>query len=241
MGKRSTATVQGTRNPARRSYVLIALAFLVLATILYTGCGLGPDKPVSANKPAAEDSSEAATRLSSPESVPVSMTIPNGTVLSVRLLETISSRTARSGQEFAAELASPLIVQGSMLFPKGSRARGRVVTARESGRLHEPGYLRLTLDGLQIPDGKWIDLHTTSISAQGRSHKKRDWTMIGGGAGLGAVVGGLAGGGRGVAIGAASGAGAGTAAAYATGKEEVTLAAERKLRFTTIEEVVMNR
>jgi hypothetical protein len=231
------------KMPARRltgPAALAGTALLILATALfYSSCGNELAESVSASP--ATESIEATGWHALPTPVPTSVLIPNGTVLSVRLLETVSSRTARPGQEFAAELAAPVVTHNKVMFPRSARVRGRVVSARESGGLRQPGYLRLTLDAVQLPDGKWVDLHTTSISAEGRSQKKRDWTPIGGGAKLRALVGGIADGGENVAIGAAPRAGAGTAGILATGRQDVTVAAERKLTFATVEEMVMNR
>jgi hypothetical protein len=55
--------------------------------------------------------------------------------------------------------------------------------------------------------------------------------MVGGGAGLGALIGGLAGGGKGAAIGAIAGAGAGTAGTAYTGNKDVVLPAESAVSF----------
>ena len=55
--------------------------------------------------------------------------------------------------------------------------------------------------------------------------------MAGGGAGLGALIGGLAGGGKGAAIGALAGGGAGTAGAAFTGNKDIVLPAESALSF----------
>ena len=142
---------------------------------------------VSADNSAPTGSPDAAGRRALPTPAPTSVLIPHGTVLSVRLLDTLSSRTAQPGQQFTAALAAPVIIHTKVIFPKYARVRGHVVSARESGRLHESGYLRLMLDAVQLPDGKWIDLHTTSVSVGGRSNMKRDWTVIGGGAGPGAI------------------------------------------------------
>jgi hypothetical protein len=60
---------------------------------------------------------------------------------------------------------------------------------------------------------------------------KRTAVLAGGGAGLGALIGGLAGGGKGAAIGALAGAGAGTGGAAFTGNKDIVLPAESVLSF----------
>jgi len=79
--------------------------------------------------------------------------------------------------------------------------------------------------------GKNYKIETSSIERQGTSHENRNAELIGGGAGLGALIGGLAGHGKGAVIGAAAGAGAGTAGAAATGKKDASVPAETALSF----------
>jgi hypothetical protein len=55
--------------------------------------------------------------------------------------------------------------------------------------------------------------------------------MVGGGAGLGAIIGGLAGGGKGALIGGLAGAGAGTAASAYTGNKDVVIPSESTVTF----------
>ena len=118
----------------------------------------------------------------------------------------------------------------TVIIPKGANATGRIVAAKSSGRLHDPGYLRLALDSVTV-NGKDVPVQTSSIFAKGASHKKRNLVMIGGGTAAGALIGGLAAGPKGALIGSAIGAGAGTGTAYGTGKKEVGFAAERRLTF----------
>ena len=228
----------GSRKQRRLLPAPAAWAALSVSLMLFlAGCSSGKD-PVSA---AASSESSQTAAPAKPDSIAAKpVTIPGGRTLVVRLLETISSKTASPGQHFDAELASPVVVNGKTILPKRTPLRGRVVSARSSGRLHNPGYLRLTLDSIQMPNGSWISIKTTSIWAQGKSHSKRNLALIGGGTGLGATIGAIAGGGAGAAIGALSGAGAGTAGAYATGKKDVTFPAEHRLSFATVREILIS-
>ncbi len=83
------------------------------------------------------------------------------------------------------------------------------------------------------------DVQTSSVNRYQKGKGKRTATFIGGGAGGGALIGGLAGGGKGALIGAALGGGAGTAGAAYTGEKEIVLPAESALSFTLTEPVTI--
>src|SRR5437763_17218175 len=76
------------------------------------------------------------------------VTVPAGTPIAVRLQANVSSATAAAGQQFDAVLEEPLVVGCKQVASAGTPVVGRVVGARQSGRLHNPGYLRLTLASL---------------------------------------------------------------------------------------------
>jgi hypothetical protein len=198
------------------------IAIILLCALVLTLAGCGTATPSN-----AEASSNGGAM---PFAVPQTVTIPAGTLIAVRLQSSVSSANAAPGQEFDAVLDEPLVVNGQTIAPRGAAAVGRVVSARSSGRLHNPGYLRLALASVEI-NGKSVPVESSSIFIQGKSHRDRNLTMIGGGAASGAIIGALAGGGKGALIGSAVGAGAGTTGAYATGKKDVGFGAERRLVF----------
>ena len=154
--------------------------------------------------------------------------IPAGTKLTIRTSSQISSATARSGQAFQGSLVHDVVVNGKTVAKAGTPVRGKVTSAKSSGRLHAPGQLTLRLTSLN-----GVPVSTTSHSFKGKGHTKSNATKIGGGAAAGALIGGIAGGGKGALIGTALGAGAGTGVATATGKEEAIVPAESALTFTT--------
>jgi hypothetical protein len=159
-------------------------------------------------------------------------TIPAGTHITVRTGQEITSGTAKVGDRFDATLTRDLVVGGKTLAKAGAPARGKVTAAKSSGRLHAPGQLSVRLSSVQV-NGKMVPVSTGSYHLEGKSHAKSNATKIGGGAAVGALIGGLAGGGKGAAIGAGAGGAAGTGVAAATGKEEAVIPAEKTLSFTT--------
>ena len=219
---------------------LIVLAVWAM-TALLAGCQSGnqptteqpaeqPSTKVAATKSGAAKHRAAATeaRVERVETV----TVPAGATLAVGLADTIDTARASSGEAFDGTLAEPLVVRGIEVAPVGSRVTGRVTNAVSSGRLNRPAELSLVLTSLTPESGRSVEISTSAWAEKGQSHKKRDIEMIGGGAGVGALIGAIAGKGKGAAIGSAVGAGAGTAAAAATGKKEIVLPPETALTFT---------
>jgi outer membrane murein-binding lipoprotein Lpp len=186
--------------------------------------------PFSSDADAAKEKKEEKKGFFGSSLVPTTVTIPAGTLLAVRLQNTVSSASSNPGDKFDAVLDEPLVIKGQTVAEKGAAISGRVVEAKSSGRLHDSGYIRITLTSLEV-NGKNVPVQTSSIFAKGANHNKRNAALIGGGAGAGALIGALAGGGKGALIGGAVGAGAGTGGAYATGKKDVSFTAERRLSF----------
>lgn len=165
--------------------------------------------------------------------------IPAGTGIIVTIDQSISSKNAQAGQPVVATVAQDVIEDGKVVIPKGAHAKLVVSSAQASGRLSTPAKLWLRLKSVEV-HGKTYTIATSSSGKTMGGKGKRDAGFIGGGAGAGALIGGLAGGGKGAVIGAAAGAGAGTAGAAATGKKEVEFPAETRLRFTTRAAVSIN-
>src|SRR3954447_1056864 len=220
-------------------FKLIALLFC-LAVIL--GCG---SKPPAENATSTEkgDNSSASSSSGDKTNAPKppglmdrltskTYTVPAGTVVSVRLGESLGSKTSQPGQDFDATLAEPVVVEEKEVIPAGADAHGTVVDAKALGHFKGGAGLKIALTSI-----KDYKVQTESVNRAAKGKGKRSAVMIGGGAGAGALIGALAGGGKGAAIGALAGGGAGTAGAYFTGNKEIVLPAETVVSFKLLQPI----
>jgi hypothetical protein len=185
----------------------------------------------TANSAPGSGSAMSNTAMSSmkPEA-PRALVVPAGTVLTVRLGQSVGSKISSPGQTFTATLASPVSVDGKTAIAAGASASGTVVDAKPLGRFKGGASLQLRLTSITI-GGSEQSISTSSVSRTATGKGKRTAILAGGGAGLGALIGGLAGGGKGAAIGALAGGGAGTGGAAFTGNKDIVLPAESALSF----------
>jgi hypothetical protein len=150
--------------------------------------------------------------------------------LVVQLNNAVSSKTARVGDAFTATVAKPVVVQGETLIPRGAEVTGRVTNVKAAGKLAGAAQMGLKLTSITV-GGQRYKVSSSAISQTSTGKGKRTAVLGGGGAGLGAIVGGLAGGGKGAVIGGLAGGGAGTAGSAFTGDANITLPAESVLSF----------
>jgi hypothetical protein len=213
----------------------------VFALTLFLAFGVACNKPSQPgdNNAQSQDNSQqngapagsqAANSQPAPPA-PVTLTVPAGRVLTVRLADEVGSKVSQPGQSFGASLAKAVAVNGEVAIPAGARVEGVVVDAKPLGRFAGGALLQLKLNSVTV-EGRQMPLETATFTQTLKGKGKRTGAMVGGGAGLGALIGGLAGGGKGAAIGAAAGAGAGGAGTAFTGNKEIVLPAESAVAFT---------
>jgi hypothetical protein len=215
----------------RSRYLAILLS--VLLSLVLMACSSKPSETTADNASAAGASDKSAektgkTEKAKPEARAV--VVPAGTVLTVRLGNAVGSKISSPGQSFSATLAQPIEIEGKQVVPAGTNATGTVVDAKPLGRFKGGALLKIKLVSLSL-NGNDKEIETSSVTRTEKGKGKRTAVMAGGGAGLGALIGGLAGGGKGALIGAAAGGGAGTAGSAFTGNKEIVLPAESAVSF----------
>jgi hypothetical protein len=200
---------------------------------------LGPDgqpAPVG-SAPAANGGQQQAVAPAQP-AAPLSLTVPAGTELAIRINERISVKTSRAGDRFSGEVVEPVDSNGTIVIPKGTPVSGRIDEAHRRGHFKGRSVLELRLTSMTLNGSEYqLDTHDNVRTKKGKG--KRSAAFIGGMTGAGMLIGGIATGGVGLAIGGAAGAGAGTALAGATGNRDINIPAESIMHFRLADDLVV--
>lgn len=171
-------------------------------------------KPVIRKRPATTKPATPTVKL---------YRVGTGTVMRVRMSDTISSKTAKVGDTFRTTLTEAVRSDsGVLVMPEGTIVTGRIDTVVKAKKGGDPGQIGVSFVSVRLPNGSTraingslTDLNTKDAksdnesTASGDKMKNRKIIFIGGGAGGGAVLGAAIGGGKGALIGGLIGAGAG--------------------------------
>jgi len=187
-----------------------------------------PPAPAPVVEPAPQPAEPPAP---APPPPPKQAILKAGTLVPVRLIETISSDKNHPGDTFTGTLDAPLIVDGLVLAERGARVEGKIVESQQAGRIKGLSSIALELTRLNLSDGQHVEITTDSFTKMGPQSRTADAEKIGGGAALGAIIGAIAGGGKGAAIGAGVGGAAGTGTVAATRGKPAVLPSETKISF----------
>jgi hypothetical protein len=187
-------------------------------------------------RPSSSLSSESGTAENPGIQAAASVTIPAGTRISVRTIDGIDSTKNHVGDRFQASLEEPLIVNGSVVVPKGANVYGRLAESKESGTFTGKSQLRLELTGMVV-NGQTVPLATGEYELTGKSRGASTAKRTVGGAAVGSIIGALAGGGKGAAVGAGVGGGLGAGSEIITKGDQVKVPSETLLDFTLQQEL----
>jgi len=166
--------------------------------------------------------------------------IPQGSHALLRLVNSVSTRTAAEGDYVYLRTASPIVVDNQILVPVDSYVQGVVSHTRRSGRVSGRAELGIRIETLTLPSGKVIRVspHLASVDSEGMEQKVQgkenevqqgsshgaDATRIATVGGAGAAIGGIADRSwKGAGIGAGAGGAVGLASVLLSRGREVEL------------------
>jgi len=156
------------------------------------------------------------------------VTVPAGSLVYVRMVDTLDTEKTKTGDRFTATLDTNLAVGGAVVVPKGATAHGRVKKASNAGRFTGKSELQIELTDIVVGGTAYAVL-TSDVQQAGKREGGETAKKTIAGAGLGAIIGGIAGNaGMGAAIGAVSGVGL----AAAKKGEPIVIPSETLLQFT---------
>ena len=166
-----------------------------------------------------------------PPPPPKPVTIPDGTVLQVRMIDSVDSASNQPGDRFRASLDTPITIDGKVVVPQGADVEGRVAELRGGGHFTGKPAIALELAAGSVNGQRYL-LHTNQYSREGSARGKNTAEKVGGGAALGSIIGAIAGGGKGAALGGIIGAGAGGGVQAASKAPQIHVASESVVSFT---------
>lgn len=170
---------------------------------------------------------------------PVNVRIPAGTSLAIRINQHINVKTSHAGERFTGEVAEGVAgPNGNVVIPRGTHVDGVLDASHRRGHFKGASILELRLTSMTM-NGQQYALDTHDIVRTKKGKGKRSAAFIGGGAGLGMLVGGIATGGVGLVVGGLAGGGAGTAIAGLTGNRDIDIPAESLMRFRLADDLVV--
>ena len=178
----------------------------------------------------------------------LSIVVPAGAMLRVRINQGLDSKYAQPGAAFDAVVVNDVVADGEVAIPRGASVQGTVVDVQESGALKGRGELSLQLTQVTL-GGKSYAIVSDKWSHFGADKTAQTVNSAVGLGAVGALIGAVTGGGAGAAIGAGLGGAAGLGASAASGRGQAMIPPEAILTFhltqqaalTTVSQAEMDR
>ena len=234
-GNTTTTTVQPPA-PGQTTQAVTTTVTPAAAALAGAPAGAAPNGPTYANGAPAP---AGPVPGGAPVIRPADVNIPAGSELAIRINENISVKHTEPGTPFDGEVAEPWVdANGRVILPKGTPVGGIVDESHRRGHFKGRSVLELRLTSLTL-NGQQYPLNTRDLRESKKGKGRRSAGLIGGGAGLGMLIGGIASGGTGLLIGGLAGGGAGTAAAGLTGNRDLDIPAESIVHFRLADDLTL--
>lgn len=141
------------------------LAVHLLCALLISGQTIAAQQTT----PTANKTPQPPSRVSAAGPVSPSDTLLDGTPVKLRLGRTVSSATAKVGDEVDFQVVDGISVGGVVVIPKGSLALATVTQAQKKRRMGRAGKLNINIDSVRLADGQKAMLRATE-GGNGHGH-----------------------------------------------------------------------
>jgi hypothetical protein len=166
----------------------------------------------------------------------VSVVVPSGTIVRVRINQGMDSRNTQPGTIFDGVVISDVIADGEVAIPRGAAVQGQVVDTHPGGDLRGRGGLALQLTQV-ILEGYAYPLVTEAWAHQGYDKTGQTVSNTVGLGAVGAMIGAIAGGGPGALLGAGIGSVAGLGVSSISKNGEAMVPSEAILNFRLAQQI----
>lgn len=186
------------------------------------------ERPRTETPPVTEETPTAEPPEAGPREGGGTLTVAEGTSVTVTLLDSLSTEHNEAGDAFTVVTAQPLQAGGRLAVPAGTEIRGTVTAVQHSEGAGRPAVLKVDFEELRM-GGQAYPIQASVVDAnaetRGRTSTAEGAAQVGATTAAGAILGRIIGGGeRGTLVGAAVGAAAGTAIVLGTQDTDAVLA-----------------
>jgi hypothetical protein len=183
-------------------------------------------RPSTARPPAAVDTDPAPAPAAER-----ALVLAPGSKLTLRFENALSSETSRAGDSVTARVEGATDPDGRVALPGGTVLRGRVVDARQAGRVKGRARVSVDFDRIVVR-GRTHELDASTITVEAPDDHGRDAKIVGGSAAAGAIIGAIKDGKEGFAKGALIGGAGGTGAVLLTRGRDIQIPAGSRFTVT---------
>lgn len=99
------------------------------------------------------------------------VTIPGGTPVTIRMVDTIDSGTANVGDTFEFKVDDDVVVNGYVVIARGAAGKGEVTKVDRAGTHGHPGSLGVNLEYVYAVDGEKVRLSGDNKTTTGEQRK----------------------------------------------------------------------
>jgi len=180
--------------------------------------------------------------------------IAGGTVITVRLLDPLSTEMNHEGDNFLAELAESVKLSESFSLPEGTRIHGTISRLKRAGRIRGRAEMELHFNRIEINRGYSLSLNAEMVglvrdprnpvesengTVKQNSGVKEDAGRIGTSTGIGALIGVITGGVAGAGKGAVVGAAGGLVGTILTRGDDINLLTETEIIIQLVDDITI--